>query len=493
MARKKRPSKVTTPRKALRKPSKALVATHAGSHRRRPAPAGKPLPGLPGAARSRAAIDRLEGREHAARDPRELQGLEDVVRGAEAARKPYPADPADVAAFLQAQAPPIRVTRGGDFEVLKTGVTPNGEPAKRYATLARYLGTLSKLHIDGGHPDPTRDPEVLAVWRVLRRGLDRPAQKAALGFEHIRQALISLPNDLQGKRDRALLLLAYTLMARRSELVALNVEDFEIHADGSATVSFERLKTGERATNYLSPEVMAVVGDWLAAAQIEKGAVFLRLDSARGGARARLTPQSVGCVQANRPDAQPAGPRASPDQQPLRENWRDARSRRGRRIRRRDHAGRRVEDAEDGGDVFTGSQAKRGAMAARLESEFLSITPADSVPPGDDWPPNDPKGEFAKADKRPRAISSVTSCPISVTAHDSHRARYSWGRRQIRAKSSGFSIGSGRRAPAMTISSLRSRPAQTSALDPQAAPATLYKGYAAARSSRAAYRSTGNR
>jgi len=210
------------------------------------------------------------------------------------ARRAYPADPADVAAFLQAQAPPIRITRGGDFEVLKTGVTPNGEPAKRYATLARYLGTLSKLHIDGGHSDPTRDPEVLAVWRVLRRGLDRPAQKAALSFEHIRQALVSLPNDLQGKRDKALLLLAYTLMARRSELVALNVEDFGIHADGSATATFERLKTGERATNYLSPEVMAVVRDWLATAQIETGAVFLRLDSARGGGRARLTPQSVG-------------------------------------------------------------------------------------------------------------------------------------------------------------------------------------------------------
>src|SRR6202030_2932988 len=48
---------------------------------------------------------------------------------------PYPADPAASAAFLQAQAPPIRVTRGGDFEVLRTGVTSTGEPAKRYATL----------------------------------------------------------------------------------------------------------------------------------------------------------------------------------------------------------------------------------------------------------------------------------------------------------------------------------------------------------------------
>ena len=209
-------------------------------------------------------------------------------------RRAYPADPGDVAAFLQSQAPPIRVTRGGDFEILKTGITPTGEPAKSYATLSRYLGTLSKLHIDGGHPDPTKDPEVLAVWRVLRRGLARSAQKAPLTFWMIRQALIALPNNLQGKRDRALLLLAYTLMARRSELVALNVDTFAKHEDGSATVTFDRLKTGEQATNYLSPEVMVIVRDWLAAAAIESGAIFRRLDHANQGRAARMTGQSVG-------------------------------------------------------------------------------------------------------------------------------------------------------------------------------------------------------
>jgi integrase len=208
-------------------------------------------------------------------------------------RKPYPATPADVAAFLQANAPPIRVTRRGEFEILKTSVSPTGEPAKRYATLSRYLGTLSKLHSDGNHPDPTRDPEVVAVWRVLRRGLERPQQKASLGWEAIRQALVALPNNLAGKRDRARLLLAYTLMARRSELVALNVENFAIDEEGGATVSFERTKTSERATNYLPAEIMAVVGEWLRAAQIRSGAMFVRLDSAGGLNRERLKPQRV--------------------------------------------------------------------------------------------------------------------------------------------------------------------------------------------------------
>ena len=132
------------------------------------------------------------------------------------------------------------------------------------------------------------------MWRVLRGGLERLAQKAPLTFEIIREALVSLPDSVAGKRDRALLLLGYTLMTRRSELVALNVEDFQSHEDGAATVTFERLKTGEQSTNFLSREVMAILSEWLAVAHIDKGAVFRRLDHASQGKRGRMTGQSVG-------------------------------------------------------------------------------------------------------------------------------------------------------------------------------------------------------
>jgi hypothetical protein len=42
-------------------------------------------------------------------------------------------------------------------------------------------------------------------------------------------------------------------MARRSQLVELEVANIEEHDDGSATVTFERLKTHEPSTKYLSP------------------------------------------------------------------------------------------------------------------------------------------------------------------------------------------------------------------------------------------------
>ncbi len=387
MVRKKRSPKVTTRGKAVRRPSKALV------------PALPPVTDVVVALRSNRFRDCLELPDRVIRSiASKAANTRLAIRAnykvwktwcstQSPGRRAYPADAADVAAFLQAQAPPIRVSKGGDFEVLKTGVTSSGEPAKRYATLARYLGTLSKLHIEGGHPDPTRDPEVLAVWRVLRRGLDRPAQKAALTFEHIRQALISLPHDLQGKRDKALLLLAYTLMARRSELVALNVEDFEIHADGSATVTFERLKTGERATNYLSPEVMAVVGDWRTAAQIDTGPLLLRLDSARADGGARLTAQSVGLTF-----KRIARSLNLPDLDPVRISGHSAR------------IGATHDLVEDGasdaaimrdagwrtprmvGMYSRGARAKRGALAARLtllSGAFPAPTPTAAAQPSE--------------------------------------------------------------------------------------------------------------
>jgi integrase len=66
--------------------------------------------------------------------------------------------------------------------------------------------------------------------------------------------------------------------------------------DRTRHVTFERLKTGERATNYLSPEVMQVLRAWLDAAGIKAGAIFTRKDSAAAKDPTRLTAQSVALI-----------------------------------------------------------------------------------------------------------------------------------------------------------------------------------------------------
>jgi integrase/recombinase XerD len=381
MARKKRRSKVTKLRKAIRKRSRAVIAHRSaatdvvaalrtGRYRECPELPDRVLRSIA----SKAANTRLAIRAN-------YKVWKSWCLSQRPAIRPYPGTAAALAAFLQAHAPPIRVTRGGDFEVLKTGITPNGDQAKSGATLSRYLGTLGRLHIDGGHPDPTKDPEVLAVWRVLRRGLERSTQKQAMGFDAIRQALVALPNTLSGKRDRALLLLAYCLMARRSELVALNVKDFEAHEDGSTTVTFERLKTGVQATNYLSPEVMVVVREWLTAAHIEEGAVFTRLDFAAGKGRARMTGQSVNLVfkrvakMLNLPELDPGrisghSARIGATQDLVEDGAPDAAIMRDAGWT----APRMV------GMYSRGAQARLGAMAARMERLSGTIIPSNEAP-----------------------------------------------------------------------------------------------------------------
>ena len=74
--------------------------------------------------------------------------------------------------------------------------------------------------------------------------------------------------------------MAYDTIARRSELVALDVGDLAFTPDGSGTALIRRSKTdqvGEGARAYLSRETIRHVMHRLATTGIEEGAVFRRL------------------------------------------------------------------------------------------------------------------------------------------------------------------------------------------------------------------------
>jgi integrase len=202
----------------------------------------------------------------------------------------FPAEPALIAGYLQAHSPPIHETRNGGFHVDQEASTPSGTRPLSFATLQRFLAGLATLHREASIDDPTKHPEVVAVWRALRRGL----QMARLGLPVIWATVDALPSSVEGKRDRALLLLAYALMARRSELVALNDSSLERHTDESMTVRFLRTKTKAEAENYLPPDITEIVEDWLKVRPTSGPALFIRLD--RAGDGERLSPGSVADV-----------------------------------------------------------------------------------------------------------------------------------------------------------------------------------------------------
>jgi integrase len=85
---------------------------------------------------------------------------------------------------------------------------------------------------------------------------------------------------IRADRARALLCVAYDTMARRSELISLNVEDLTFGSDGTGTALIRRSKTdqaGEGAQAYLSRETVRHLQVWLKVGKITEGAVLRRL------------------------------------------------------------------------------------------------------------------------------------------------------------------------------------------------------------------------
>ena len=101
------------------------------------------------------------------------------------------------------------------------------------STLSRRLYALSAIHRLGGHPAPAEAPEVQAVWSGIKRTHGTaPQQKAPTRTKIIARLVKPLgdrPNDV---RDRALLLIGFAGAFRRSELVALDVDDITETDDG---------------------------------------------------------------------------------------------------------------------------------------------------------------------------------------------------------------------------------------------------------------------
>jgi integrase len=212
-----------------------------------------------------AARLRRVGRRHlAAIAPSSLLALRTDVRRwaawcASAGCPRMPAHAPDVAAFLDA--------RGRRW---------------RPATLGRVLASLARAHRVLGCPDPTKDEEVRAAYRAAvrrRAAAGQGGQRQAAGLTEgaVRAMLASLGGRLIDCRDRALLLAARDLLARRGESVALCVADLAPTPDGGATIRLGRSKSdqaGQGTYQYLGPRAYAAVRAWLRAARITEGPLF---------------------------------------------------------------------------------------------------------------------------------------------------------------------------------------------------------------------------
>ncbi len=205
-------------------------------------------------------------------------------------RRGYAADLADFEAYcVQHQVPALPAAPTVIAAYLS--VRAHREPKLKPASLARRLAAIRKVHELNGHqgPDnPGRHPDVLRAWQGIRRDLAWSQQQAAEASTKEVRAMAATcpPNRFIGVRDRAMLLLHYVLATRRSELVALDVENL-ILGDGGLTAIVRRRKTSREgrdldliAVPYGQHPATCPVRAWLAwqeAAGLTTGPAFRRV------------------------------------------------------------------------------------------------------------------------------------------------------------------------------------------------------------------------
>lgn len=152
------------------------------------------------------------------------------------------------------------------------------------STIDQRAAAIACAHRTLGHEPPTSREEVRAVLTGIRNSIGRrPDKKQALTVDLVTKVVRKIGQDLPGLRDRAMILLCFGAALRRSELVALNVEQLEFHRKG-LLLRLGRTKTdqaGEGRTVAIPDGKLKVpdaVEAWLKAAGIKSGAIFRGCD-----------------------------------------------------------------------------------------------------------------------------------------------------------------------------------------------------------------------
>ena len=170
------------------------------------------------------------------------------------------------------------------------------------ASIRRAICGLSAIHKLNRFDDPTKDPDVALEMRRMHRKLGRSSSQAgSINVDTLVELIEATDASIRGIRDRALLLVAYDSLCRRSELVSLQVRDVRInHKNGIETSSIllRKSKTDQYSTGkclHLSPRAHLALMEWMK--ELPEGQEYLMVGIGRGG---RIAPNSLGSGQVNR-------------------------------------------------------------------------------------------------------------------------------------------------------------------------------------------------
>lgn len=145
------------------------------------------------------------------------------------------------------------------------------------SSLVRRLHAIVRVHRLMDLPDPTTSENVrLARRRMKRHRPGRPKQAHGITRELRAKMLGACGDDIRGKRDKVIVALGFEGLCRRSELAALEVTDVIENARGGTSIMIRRGKADQSGSGRivaLSPATVAIVNDWIEAANLRDGAL----------------------------------------------------------------------------------------------------------------------------------------------------------------------------------------------------------------------------
>ena len=153
------------------------------------------------------------------------------------------------------------------------------------ASIRRAIAGLATIHKLNRFVDPTKDPDVVLEMRRMHRKLGRPSSQASsINANTLDKMLLATDDSIRGIRDRALLLVAYDTLCRRSELISLQVKDVKINIKNGIeilSILLRKSKTDQDSMGrwlYLSQRAHLALMEWMKELPKEQEIIFCGLN-----------------------------------------------------------------------------------------------------------------------------------------------------------------------------------------------------------------------
>ena len=156
------------------------------------------------------------------------------------------------------------------------------------STIRQVVASIASIHTLNNYANPTTHSEVKIAVKRMHRKIGRFCQQAHGITKDLLDEMLEVTEDsLRGLRDRALLLVAYDTMCRRSELVRLMVDDVDVQVIDrrnnieSMVIFIEQSKTDQEANGRwlrVSKETSVALRAWIRYSGIRDGRLFRGVD-----------------------------------------------------------------------------------------------------------------------------------------------------------------------------------------------------------------------